>query len=328
MRTEADFEQVGTASRRDGVEVVRYQPRFAPGSDAGRRARRLVIGLFVLAGVAAATVVVAYLTWPRDDQRYTSVLGIAAAVALAALGSGVVSVSMLLPVETAVERRPDDRPAGRDQRRLTLPLTRRPLLTGAVALGAVTAAAPFAARLLRDPHAPADRRLDVSPMEHTGWHPARNGGDPVRLVREDGTPIRPAEVSVGGLVTAFPGIPGGTGNQHADSPVMVIHLRREDAARLRENLYEVNHDSLVGDFVAYSKICTHVGCPASLYEQQTDRLLCPCHQSQFLVTDNARPVFGPAARSLAMLPIAVDDQGFFVATSDFRVPVGPSYWER
>ena len=36
--------------------------------------------------------------------------------------------------------------------------------------------------------------------------------------------------------------------------------------------------------VAYSKICTHVGCPVGLYEQQTHHLLCPCHQSTFDVT--------------------------------------------
>ena len=59
----------------------------------------------------------------------------------------------------------------------------------------------------------------------------------------------------------------------------------------------------LGNYVAYSKICTHAGCPASLYEQQTNRLLCPCHQSQFAVTDNAQPIFGPATPPLPKLPI-------------------------
>ena len=81
------------------------------------------------------------------------------------------------------------------------------------------------------------------------------------------------------------------------------------------------------NFVAYSKICTHAGCPASLYEQQTNRLLCPCHQSQFLITDQAKPIFGPAHRKLPMLPLDVED-GFLVARSDFLEPIGPSYWER
>jgi ubiquinol-cytochrome c reductase iron-sulfur subunit len=85
---------------------------------------------------------------------------------------------------------------------------------------------------------------------------------------------------------------------------------------------------MFGNYVAYSKICTHAGCPASLYEQQTNRLLCPCHQSQFQITDNARPIFGPATRRLPMLPLEVDAEGFFVAKSDYRVPVGPGFWER
>ena len=46
------------------------------------------------------------------------------------------------------------------------------------------------------------------------------------------------------------------------------------------------------------------------------------------ITDNARPVFGPATRSLSMLPISVDDEGYFVATGDFRQPIGPGFWER
>ncbi|MBN9180941.1 MAG: Rieske (2Fe-2S) protein, partial [Microbacterium sp.] len=80
--------------------------------------------------------------------------------------------------------------------------------------------------------------------------------------------------------------------------------------------------------VAYSKVCTHVGCPVALYEQQTHHLLCPCHQSQFDVSNNAAVIFGPAARPLPQLPIEVDDEGYIVAKSDFHEPVGPSFWER
>jgi len=80
--------------------------------------------------------------------------------------------------------------------------------------------------------------------------------------------------------------------------------------------------------VAYSKVCTHVGCPVALYEQQTHHLLCPCHQSQFDVTEHAKVIFGPAARPLPQLPIAVDDEGYLIAQSDFHEPVGPSFWER
>lgn len=80
--------------------------------------------------------------------------------------------------------------------------------------------------------------------------------------------------------------------------------------------------------VAYSKICTHVGCPVGLYEQQTHHLLCPCHQSTFDVTRDCEVIFGPAKRPLPQLKITVDDEGYLVAPQGFAEPVGPSYWER
>jgi ubiquinol-cytochrome c reductase iron-sulfur subunit len=84
--------------------------------------------------------------------------------------------------------------------------------------------------------------------------------------------------------------------------------------------------------VAFSKICTHAGCPASLYEQQTSRLLCPCHQSQFEVLQDAKPVLGPATRSLPKLPLTVevgaDGRQYFLAASDFHEAIGPAFWER
>jgi ubiquinol-cytochrome c reductase iron-sulfur subunit len=80
--------------------------------------------------------------------------------------------------------------------------------------------------------------------------------------------------------------------------------------------------------VAYSKICTHVGCPISLYQQRTHHLLCPCHQSTFDLSDSGNVVFGPAARRMPQLPITVDGEGYLVAKSGFQEPVGPSFWER
>ena len=84
----------------------------------------------------------------------------------------------------------------------------------------------------------------------------------------------------------------------------------------------------VNGVLCYSKICTHVGCPISLWEQQTHHLLCPCHQSTFDLADSAKVVFGPAARPLPQLPLAVDEEGYLVAQSDFTEPIGASYWER
>ena len=103
---------------------------------------------------------------------------------------------------------------------------------------------------------------------------------------------------------------------------IVIRLEPDEVLDRKER------DWGVDGIVAYSKICTHVGCPVGLYEQQTHHLLCPCHQSTFDLADNGKVVFGPAARAVPQLPIMVDDEGYLVAQSDFTEPVGPSYWER
>ena len=95
-----------------------------------------------------------------------------------------------------------------------------------------------------------------------------------------------------------------------------------------EILDEQERDWAVDGIVAYSKICTHVGCPVELYEQQTHHLLCPCHQSTFDVTRDCKVIFGPAARPLPQLALGVDDEGYLVPREDFNEPVGPSFWER
>jgi ubiquinol-cytochrome c reductase iron-sulfur subunit len=81
-------------------------------------------------------------------------------------------------------------------------------------------------------------------------------------------------------------------------------------------------------YLAFSKVCTHAGCPVGLYEHKTRQLLCPCHQSLFDVARGAKPVFGPAPRALPQLPLAVDVDGYLIAQRDFLEPVGPTYWSR
>jgi ubiquinol-cytochrome c reductase iron-sulfur subunit len=337
------FDLVKEGARRDGVEIVHYAPRFpVPGTRAEKRVERTIALMLLLSGLLGLLFVVAYIWWPWEytsggsiNKFYTPVLGITLGGSLALLGFAVVTwAKKLLPEEVAVQERhlggsPDD------ERKLTgatilnmvdeTGIKRRPLLKIALTLGAaplgLAAAAPLIGGLIKKPgHI----------LFETAWKPVN--GQLIRMTRDDGSLIRPEEVSVGGQMTVFPDVPGGTTNEHADSPVLLIHLRDTDAATLRANLSHVkvnaeNGGAMWGNYVAYSKICTHAGCPASLYEQQTNRLLCPCHQSQFQITDNARPVFGPATRRLPMLPLGVED-GVFVAKSDFRVPIGPGFWER
>lgn len=158
-----------------------------------------------------------------------------------------------------------------------------------------------------------------------------------RLVR-----VRPEDLAAGGMETVFPLLPEAVirhGDKTKDvyeehmhsihgprNAVMLIRLRSEDANRVVER--EGQEDYHFGDYYAYSKICTHIGCPTSLYEAQTNRILCPCHQSQFDALHYGKPVFGPAARALPQLPITVDEEGYLVATRNFSEPVGPAFWER
>ncbi|SHN42274.1 ubiquinol-cytochrome c reductase iron-sulfur subunit [Cryptosporangium aurantiacum] len=329
------FDLVREGARRDGVEIVHYQPRFAvAGTKREKRIERTIAFLLILTGLAALAFIVVYVAWPYEyeqgrgpDKLYTPLLGFTMGTALFALGAAIIVwVKKLMPEEVAVQDRHDNNP-NLDERALTAAtimnmvdetgIKRRPLLKGALAVGAaplgLMAIVPLGA-LIKDPHG------DDQPLWTTGFK------EGVRLVRDDGTPIRPGEVSAGGLETVFPGIPHGTGLKYADSPTLLIHLREEDAREFKPRKgFENAH---YGNYFAYSKICTHAGCPASLFEQQTNRLLCPCHQSQFDVKDSCRPIFGPATRRLPQLPITVDEEGYFVAQSDFKEAVGPAFWER
>ena len=147
----------------------------------------------------------------------------------------------------------------------------------------------------------------------TAWRPG------LRLVNEEGRPVRLDSLEVGGTLTAFP-----EGAQHA-ADAQVVLVRVEDGALKPRPGRE---DWAPQGYVAYSKICPHVGCPVGLYQSDTHELLCPCHQSTFDVLDGARPRFGPATRSLPQLPLAVDGEGFLTAQADFDEPVGPGFWNR
>jgi ubiquinol-cytochrome c reductase iron-sulfur subunit len=185
-------------------------------------------------------------------------------------------------------------------------------------IGALVAAPLPAIVLFRD-LAPAEQ--PATALKHTMWN--KN----VRLTRDpSGTPIKASEVTLGSV---FHVIPEGLNEspekleEKAKAAVLLMRLKPEDLT-----VSPGREDWSYNGIVAYSKICTHVGCPVALYEQQTHRLLCPCHQSQFDITREAAVIFGPAKRPLPQLPITVDDEGYLVARSDFTEPVGPSFWER
>jgi ubiquinol-cytochrome c reductase iron-sulfur subunit len=148
---------------------------------------------------------------------------------------------------------------------------------------------------------------------HTAWSPGN------RLVTSRGMALRPEMLDVGGVLTVFPD--GET--EAADSQAILI--------RLEEGEYDPppgrEEWSPLG-FVAFSKVCTHAGCPVGLYQPETKELFCPCHQSVFEVLRAAEPTQGPATRPLPQLPLGIDDDGYLVATGDFPEPVGPGFWGR
>ncbi len=177
--------------------------------------------------------------------------------------------------------------------------------------------------------------LPGTALEHTVW---RKG---VRIVNDvAGTPIRPADIEIGQLVNAEPAsffphegpngkvVPAeyeGTELNNAKAKAAVILVRMQPT-----DIHPIQPQANWGyqGILCYSKICTHVGCPISLWEHQTHQLLCPCHQSTFDLAHSGKVVFGPAARSLPQLPIGLDSEGYLIAMQDFNQPVGPSFWER
>jgi len=135
----------------------------------------------------------------------------------------------------------------------------------------------------------------------------------LRLVGSDGAPVRAEDVAVGGIATIWP--EGNVG--HERSSVILLRLQEDPVP-------PTVSDWVVDGLVAYSKVCTHAGCPVALYRERDNALFCPCHQSTFAPARGAVPTFGPAARALPQLPLGVDGDGYLIALGDFQQQVGPA----
>ncbi|GGM12724.1 ubiquinol-cytochrome c reductase iron-sulfur subunit [Nakamurella endophytica] len=326
----------------DGVDLVEYGERYVPGSPADKRAERQVVRWFLLSGLLGLLAAVAFIWWPQQYQTayagskqvlyalYTPILGITFGGCILAFGIGVIALAKkIAPHELAIQERHIGMSDEIDRQTLGGEITdtgqkmglikRRGMIKASLALAGgglgVAVAVPLLGGFIKNPWAAGPQ----SELWVTPWAPVN--GNKVRLVQLDGTPVRPEDIAAGALVTVYPAVPDSV--MAGDAPVMLFRLRPNTPVRIRDGQDGFEY----GDFYAYSKICTHVGCPVSLYEQQTGRVLCPCHQSQFDIFDGARPVFGPAARPLPQLPIGLDDEGYFVAERDFIEPVGPGFWE-
>jgi len=310
---------------------------------AARRAERQVATMFLLSMVFGIAFVVAYFAIDPEAAIYIPVLGevgasnvvlgVTMGASIFLIGAGAIQwAKKLMPdVEVVQQRHSLTAPKDETQKAeanyqrgkeesgfARYPIIRRTLI-GAMALFPI----PLVV-MLRDlwdspPGSPSPQEI----LSTTLWH------DGMRIVT-DGTyqPIRPEDMPVGTLVSAAPAdlmeVQEAEHNLNARGKAAIILVRMEpDEIRAQQ-----------GDgwdyqgIVAYSKICTHVGCPIALYEHRTHHLLCPCHQSTFDLADAGNVIFGPAARRMPQLPIGVDEEGFLVAKAGFAEPVGPSFWER
>ncbi len=302
---------------------------------AAKRAEQQVAILFLLSVVGTLLVIYSYVFIPTDTFIFLPImgeqnahqlfLGLGLAMALFFIGAGAVHwAKMLMPDHEEIDERKPMRSKDEDrdafvetvkERAAETGIARRPLIkrTLALALGLV-GVSPIL--LLRDLGP-----LPKDSLEKTSWETG------TYLVTDPGDrKIKAADLEVGAVAQVLPELAAGKKRKLEDigkDAVLLIRLRPEEFQLDAERL-SWTHQGII----AFSKICSHMGCAVALYEQQTKHLLCPCHQSTFDVTRAAKVIFGPAARPLPQLAITVDSEGYLIAKQPFTEAVGPSFWER
>jgi ubiquinol-cytochrome c reductase iron-sulfur subunit len=302
---------------------------------AAKHSERVVAGLFTLSMLGTLGFIACFVIFPVNKIVYifpvghvsalNFSLGLTLAVALLGIGAGAVhwARTLMSDEEVADERHRVD---ADDELRENV---RQQWITGAkesgfgrrklirnTMFGALTLVPLSGLVILRDLGPLPEKKLD-----HTLWSKGK-----VLINTNTNEPLRPEDVVVGSLTFAQPqGLEEADEDfqeQIAKAALMIVRLKPEDIKDKRERDWA--HEGIV----AFSKICTHVGCPISLYEQQTHHVLCPCHQSTFDLSDGARVLFGPAGHPLPQLRISVNGDGDLIALGDFEEPVGPAFWER
>lgn len=322
--------------------------RAADLSEAGaKRAELQVAILFGVSILGTLLFLVAYFLVPTHDRVFVPfwgllstsnlLLGLGLGLGLLGIGLGAVHwAKTLMPDVESVEERHPLRSSDEDRAGFAATmqhgaeasqLTRRPLLKGTF----VTAMGLFSVPLL------LQLVGSLGPLPHddlsvTFWDGKKDKDGKytfkkLRLVRDpENTPIKASDVTIGSVYHVLPegllDLKSHVLEEKGKAAVLLMRLNPADIKNEKEKSWGYQ------GIVAYSKICTHVGCPVGLYEQTTHHLLCPCHQSTFDVTDDCKVIFGPAKRPLPQLKISVDSEGYLVADQAFTEPVGPSFWER
>ena len=278
-----------------------------------RRAYRAAVAALTIAFAGGIAAAIGYWTDDTGD-----LLGLGLAAALIGIGFGLVAWAKYLDLdEHVVQERepltvsPDERQQLRDEIAASKETVgRRPLLLGLLGGAFLSMVIGFIGPI---------GSLGPKPRGQRGRTSWRAG---TRLVTSDGTPIEVERTTFDQLVTVWP-----EGRVAVDDSQVVLLRMPPEVLTTRT----VDGGAVEG-WVAYSKICTHAGCSVGLFgvdNRQPDtlrQLVCPCHQSVFDPVDGARPVGGPATRSLPQLRLAVDGQGFLVAAGDFDRVVGPVAW--
>ena len=272
-----------------------------------RGVRRIAVSLGV-SMLASVGLVIVYISGGQNQLE-----GLLLGLALGGMGFGITlwATDLLIEPEKVEERASLESSEGDRKDAVEMSeegqFTRRTLLTRMLGgAGATLAAALAIPALSLGPRPGQD-------LFKTKWTPG------ARVVDENGRFIRPGDISVEEIVTVFPENYVGSG----DSQAVLVKV---DSDLLQ--VAEGREDWVPQGCLAYSKICTHAGCPVGLYRSEDHQLLCPCHQSTFDVLEGGQAVFGPAIRALPQLPLEVDADGYLVAQSDFPEPVGPSFWNR
>ncbi|MGV9456524.1 cytochrome bc1 complex Rieske iron-sulfur subunit [Streptomyces sp. NPDC003635] len=302
---------------------------------AAKRSERAVAMLFAVSMLATVGFIASYVAIPADKSVFifplghisalNFALGMTLGVSLFCIGAGAVhwARTLMSDVEVAEERHAVASPPEVKAKVLAdfadgakeSAIGRRKLVRNTM-FGALALFPLSGVVLLRDLGP-----LPGTKLRHTLWSKGK-----LLVNMNTNEPLRPSDVVVGSLTFCKP--EGLEEHDHdfqkeiAKAALMIVRIQPDDIKDKRE--LEWSHEGIV----AYSKICTHVGCPISLYEQQTHHALCPCHQSTFDLADGARVIFGPAGHALPQLRIGVNDEGYLEALGDFDEPVGPAFWER
>ncbi|HLN18323.1 MAG TPA: Rieske 2Fe-2S domain-containing protein [Acidimicrobiales bacterium] len=307
------------------VSLARWDdPHMQVAARDPKKTERLIMTCFVVGilGVAGFGAVF----WVSPSPNYYWLYGLTLGVGFFFLGFGLTAWGKyLMPQGPFVEERhvlagtdeERDAMAAAVVQRTDVVLRRRgflgALLAAGVAIFSVVAVFPLLRSL---------GPLPKKSLFTTNW---RRGS---LLVDVNGTPVHVDSMVVGGIQTVFPQGPYRNDPNQAAKDQTVLLRPNDSAVATGKDLPKGRTKWVPHGYIAYSQVCTHLGCPVKLYEEQLELLVCPCHQSMFNIRNGAVPQFGPAARPLPQLPLMVDGNGYLRAAAGYDQAVGPSFWER